>query len=85
MSAPVDEEYRESMNTLANLIDRWFNYEPGKPKQHGFALLVFKFDDAKAGRMNWISNASREDMLSALAEMRAQLEGRAHEAPEAKQ
>lgn len=31
----------------------------------GFALIVFKFDDA-CGMSNYISNARREDMISAL-------------------
>lgn len=84
MSASIEEDYIEDMNRVTTLLDRWFNL-PGEPKQVGFALLVFKFGDVKAGRMNYISNADRADMLSALAEMRAQLEGRAHEAPEAKQ
>lgn len=41
---------------------------------YGFALLVFSFGDF--GRMNYISNAERPDMLAALKEFIARAEGR---------
>ncbi|WP_439572606.1 hypothetical protein [Phreatobacter sp.] len=52
---------------------------------HGLALLVFDFNKIEAGRMNWVSNAHRADMVAALREMAAQLEGRAHPAPPSQQ
>ena len=38
----------------------------------GFALFVFKFDDG-GGMTNYISNAMREDMISAIEEQLASL------------
>lgn len=52
---------------------------------HGLALLIFDFNKIEAGQMNWISNAKRADMIVALKEMVAQLEGRAVSAPESRQ
>ena len=43
----------------------------------GFALLVFDRNRIERGHMNWVSNGRREDMVVALKEMVAQLEGRA--------
>ncbi|WP_309086425.1 hypothetical protein [Chelativorans sp.] len=64
------------LNKIAGGIDRSFNGEV-RPKKVGFALLLFEFGKVEAGRMNWISNADRRDMIVALKEMVAQLEGRA--------
>lgn len=67
----------ETMNALAGGIDEIINGErkPGKKQKYGFALLVFEFDQIESGRMNWVSNADRKDMIVALKEMVAQLEG----------
>lgn len=84
MSKPIEMDYRDLMNGLAEGIDGILNGTQ-RPKPTGFALLVFRFGDARAGRMNWISNGQRADMLVALKEMVAQLEGRlmpsAHDGP----
>lgn len=49
------------------------------------ALLVAPFDAPEGARVNWVSNAQREDMLILLKEVSARFEGRAHDAPETKQ
>jgi hypothetical protein len=49
------------------------------------ALVVAPFDAPVGGRANWISNGKREEMLVLLKEVVARFEGRAHDAPEAKQ
>lgn len=49
------------MRELAKLLDNYF-------KPMGFALLVFPLGDAKDGRMNYISNAQRPDMVKAMEE-----------------
>lgn len=81
-----NEKTRAQMNALANILDDHFNGErlPGlaRLRKYGFALLVFEFGEVNAGRMNWISNAERADMIVALKEMVAQLEGRKHPKPE---
>jgi hypothetical protein len=75
MMDPVDPKYRDMLNRLAAGIDTAFNGEL-RPKQVGFCVLLFNFDKIEAGRMNWISNGERKDMIVALKEMVAQLEGR---------
>lgn len=72
----IEEQHRKVMNEVAHLLDQCF-------KGFGFTLLVFDWGDK--GRMNYISNARREDMLTAMREFIAKHEGRAHDAPEAKQ
>lgn len=37
------------------------------PTTHGFVLLTFDF--GKRGRMNYLSNAKREDMIAAMEEL----------------
>lgn len=76
MAAPIQSGYRQQLNDMAKVIDHTFNGD-ARPKTVGFAVLLFEFGKLKAGRMNWISNAERKDMIVALKEMVAQLEGRA--------
>ncbi|MFM0008308.1 hypothetical protein PQR57_46340 [Paraburkholderia dipogonis] len=65
------------MNDVASVMANIF-------KSYGFAIFVFPFNGDR-GRMNYISNAEREDMVAALKEFIANSEGRAHSAPESKQ
>lgn len=52
---------------------------------YGLALLIFDTGKIEAGQMNWVSNCNRADMIVALKEMVAQLEGRTQPAPESRQ
>lgn len=70
---PIEAEIRANMNGIAEVLD------DALPNGYGFALLVFKYGEQ--GRMNYISNAQREDMVCALKELVANFEGRGHEAP----
>jgi hypothetical protein len=63
---PIEPTYREAMNRLAGLLDRFFGNDPSKRKV-GFILMVFPFDD-KSGRCNYISNAERPDVVRLLKE-----------------
>lgn len=74
---PIEEQHRATMNKLARALDELF-----KPK--GFALLVFDLG-SHDGRMNYISNARRSDMLTALKEFVAANEGRTAPPPGVKQ
>lgn len=74
---PVEKEVAQTMQALGEMM------AGALPKDYGFTLLIFKKGDE--GRMNYISNARREDMLSALKELIANFEGRAHAAPESRQ
>ena len=71
---PIEEAYREKMNNLAALLDGAFNGESVERKV-GFVLLCFEF--GKEGRCNYISNAERKDMVTALKEVVARFEGQA--------
>jgi hypothetical protein len=53
----IEKVYREEMNKLASELDRIL-------KPAGFALLVFDFGDHT--RVNYISNAKRDDMIGAM-------------------
>lgn len=73
--APIQSQYREMLNDVAAGIDDVLNGET-RPKKIGFALFMFGFGHIEANRVNYISNASREDMLVAVREWLARAEGR---------
>lgn len=80
MSKHPDEqivaEYRELMNGLARQLDYMFNKGlSGEQRETGFVLLVFPFGDAGSGRINYISNGNRSDIVTALKEIVARFEG----------
>ena len=63
MTEPIDAKYRDKMNAMAKGIDHLLNGS-ATDKKTGFALLMFDFGES--GNMNYISNASRADMIAAL-------------------
>lgn len=73
---PIEEKHKHPMYALAKTIEECF---PGI----GFCLFMFDFGDK--GRMNYVSNAKREDMITAMKEFIANAEGRMHEPPKSKQ
>jgi hypothetical protein len=74
----IQPEVINVMNRLGNVIDEAFNGKPlPKNRRWGFVLLCFEFGpDDGTHRMNYISNAERENMLTALKELIANFEGR---------
>jgi hypothetical protein len=64
---PMDEAIRDVSNNIGRLIGG------SLPKGWGFALLVFPLEDGD-GRMNYISNAKRDDMLVAFKELVGKME-----------
>lgn len=81
MTDPIQAQYRARMNRLARQIDEGLNgrRKPGRPPRVGFVLLTAEFGQIDNGRVNYISNGSREDMIAMLREYLARLEGRYHE------
>ncbi len=79
-SAPIDEGYR----AIARQLDLCFNGS-GAAKRIGFCLFVFEFGKIDAGRVNYISNANRADMIVAVKEWLARAEGRVPTTPETPQ
>lgn len=78
MADPIQQQYRAQMNGLADFLDEQFN-GGARPKKIGFALFMFEFGKVDGGRVNYISNAGREDMLVAVREWLARAEGRVAE------
>ena len=75
---PIRPEVREQMREIGRLIGS------AMPPGFGFALLVFD-TNTTSGFMNYISNAQRDDVLTAMKEFVARSEGRMPDAPETKQ
>ncbi|MPR12873.1 hypothetical protein [Microvirga tunisiensis] len=76
---PIEEQHRSVMNTLAGALDEVFNgpSTDDRVRTTGFALLVFPLgkDISGTGRVNYIGNGARADMLVALKELVARWEG----------
>ena len=82
-SEPIPEDQRVFMKALASGIDDILNGKsPTKPKV-GFALLTYNFgeDIAGTGRVNYIGNGRRSDVLLMLKELIARWEGTYVEPP----
>lgn len=75
MSDPIQAQYREKMNALAATLDKTFNKDRHN-RTTFFVLLTGEFNKMDGGRVNYISNGQREDMVSALKELLARFEGR---------
>lgn len=78
MADPIQAQFHHDMNALAAGIDKIFNGPklPGVKPKVGFVLLVAEFGKIDDGRVNYISNGNREDMLAMLREYLARAEGR---------
>ena len=78
MVAPIQDQYLKSMNKLAKVIDEWFNgkRKPGRKPKVGFVLLTAEFGKIDGGRVNYISNGERADMIAMLREYLSRVEGR---------
>lgn len=62
---------------IARALDKAFNGDAGVGERRiGFALFVFEFGKTEGGRVNYVSNAAREEMLVAVREWLARAEGR---------
>lgn len=81
MAEPIDPKFHAMMNATATGLDEIFNGPAPPPPQVrrktvGFALFVFEFGKVEGGRVNYISNAERADMIVAVKEWLARAEGR---------
>lgn len=82
MADPIQAEHHAAMNELAHKIDHFLNgpKQLGVLRELGFVLLIAEFGKIENGRVNYISNGRREDMIAMLREYLARLEGRYEEA-----
>lgn len=73
---PIEPALKQLMNEIAKVLASAMN-DATKDTGHryGFALLMFGLEGDESTRMNYISNARREDMLAALKEFIARNEG----------
>lgn len=71
---PIQKRYREGMDAIARGLDEAFN--GAGPKKIGFVLLMAEFGKIDGGRVNYISNGDRTDMIAMLKEWLARAEGR---------
>lgn len=80
-SPQVQAQHADDLKALGRRINTFLNplKDLGGPMTTGFCLLIF--DLGKTGRMNYLSNTERSDMLKALKEFTAHVE--AHVAEEA--
>lgn len=82
MKQPIEQKYWEKMQHIAMALDDILN---GPNTEHdqknvGFTLFIYDMNTGPVeGRMNYISNAVREDFAKSLREMLAQVEGRYHD------
>ena len=85
MTEPIQQKYRDDMNLLARRVDEALNgkRKAGRERRLGFVLLVAEFGRIEDGRVNYISNGEREDMIAMLREYLARVEGRYHEPTDA--
>lgn len=71
---PIQPELRAIMNDIGRVIAQAMKETAGPG--YGFALLMFGLEGDEKGRMNYLSNCNREDMLTAMKEFIARAEGR---------
>ncbi len=78
---PIQQEHIEVMQGIGEALDEIFNgkSDPDRVLKYGFALLVFDFGEGPDNKINFISNADREDMLVAMKEFIARAEGTFHD------
>jgi hypothetical protein len=72
------------MQGIAEALDEGLNGKD-RPKKVAFVVLTANFGDYAGGRVNYVSNAEREDIKVMLKELLARWEGRYDEAPGTRQ
>jgi hypothetical protein len=78
MADEVEEKHRQMLKELAHFLDETLNGPKGSKRKTGFVLFMFDFDqegdEGPFGRMNYMSNAKREDILKCLKDFIPHLE-----------
>jgi hypothetical protein len=69
---PLQAEF-QNMRTLAKMLDEYFN--PGGKGGVVFTLLAAKSGDMQGGRVNYISNGDRAEMIEMLEEWLGRVKG----------
>lgn len=71
---PIEADQHAMMNAIAKSLDDLFN--PGDRRKIAFVVLTARFGDIEEGRVNYISNGNRADIVSMMKETIARFEGR---------
>jgi hypothetical protein len=71
---PIQAEHHAKMNAVAKVLDELFN--PGDTRRVAFVVLTANMGDYEGGRVNYISNGDRADIVSMMKETIARFEGR---------
>ena len=80
---PIEQVLSKLMQSIgAILAEALSDHTKATGEKYGFALLMFGMTDKESNRMNYISNANREDMIAAMREFIARAEGRYFDARE---
>lgn len=66
MAALIQPQHRVEMNAIASVLDRAFN--PTGTEGVVFTLFIAEAGKMEGGRVNYISNGHREDMISMVRE-----------------
>ncbi len=66
MVAPIEQKHRVEMNAIAAVLDKAFN--PTGTEGVVFTLFIAESGKMEGGRVNYISNGHREDMISMVRE-----------------
>lgn len=83
MADPIQVAYRKRLNDLAQMLDEQFNGSTG-PQSGGrivFSIFLAEAGNMEGGRVNYISNGHREDMISMVKEWLNRAEGRGVNTP----
>lgn len=78
MSDPIQSRYRDIMNEVAGALDFTFNGASGG--NIVFTLFIAESGKMNGGRVNFISNGCREDMISMVREWLSRADGGAIDA-----
>jgi len=70
----IHSDTHQLMNAIAVSLDDGFN--PSGTHKVAFVLLTANFGDIEGGRVNYVSNGNREDIIAMMKETVARFEGR---------
>lgn len=73
MSNPIDPAYLDQMNAVASALEALFNPDERKV---AFVLLTAEFGKIEGGRVNYISNGKRDDIVAMMKELVGRFESR---------
>lgn len=76
---PIEQQFSGMMNVIATVLDETFNGPDCKAEDRkvAFTLLVANFGQIDNGRVNYISNGNRSDIIAMMKEITARFEAQA--------